>query len=256
MWDDRISLVRAFADAITDRDVEWALELCHREVEFFLPDGAARREPVPRLRRHSQVLQGCRRDLRRMACRGRAAGVRAGQARRDRHVHAHAGQVERTPTHTVANLWEFRDEKLWRATLYRDPAEAVRAIDTRMAARPTKPAVLEVVGGWLLDCRRWRPDDRSGLLWAVCPRDVSTRCRGCSRLAAGEASGEGERVAAARHPYPGHSGPLTARAAAAHTSISRVGRVHIRSSRSAPARRHCQGLPGALHRRHQPAVRP
>jgi hypothetical protein len=23
------------ADAITDRDVEWALELCHREVEFF-----------------------------------------------------------------------------------------------------------------------------------------------------------------------------------------------------------------------------
>ena len=35
MWDDRISLVRAFADALTDRDVEWALELCHREVEFF-----------------------------------------------------------------------------------------------------------------------------------------------------------------------------------------------------------------------------
>ena len=35
MWDDRISLVRAFADALTDRDVEWALELCHPEVEFF-----------------------------------------------------------------------------------------------------------------------------------------------------------------------------------------------------------------------------
>ncbi len=30
-----MSLVRAFADAITDRDVEWALELCHPEVEFF-----------------------------------------------------------------------------------------------------------------------------------------------------------------------------------------------------------------------------
>jgi ketosteroid isomerase-like protein len=27
----------------------------------------------------------------------------------------------------VANLREFRDEKLWRATLYRDPAEALRA---------------------------------------------------------------------------------------------------------------------------------
>jgi ketosteroid isomerase-like protein len=27
----------------------------------------------------------------------------------------------------VANVWEFKDEKLWRATLYRDPAEALRA---------------------------------------------------------------------------------------------------------------------------------
>jgi hypothetical protein len=35
MWDERISVVRAFADAITDRDVEAALELCHPEVEFF-----------------------------------------------------------------------------------------------------------------------------------------------------------------------------------------------------------------------------
>ena len=31
-------------------------------------------------------------------------------------------------TRPVANLWEFRDEKLWRATLYRDPADALRAI--------------------------------------------------------------------------------------------------------------------------------
>ena len=29
----------------------------------------------------------------------------------------------------VANLWEFKDEKLWRATLYRDPAEALRAAE-------------------------------------------------------------------------------------------------------------------------------
>jgi ketosteroid isomerase-like protein len=27
----------------------------------------------------------------------------------------------------VAHLWEFKDEKLWRATLHRDPADAVRA---------------------------------------------------------------------------------------------------------------------------------
>jgi hypothetical protein len=31
-----------------------------------------------------------------------------------------------------------------------------------------------------------------------------------------------------------------------------VGRVHMRRSRSCPARRHCQGLLGALHRRHRP----
>ena len=28
----------------------------------------------------------------------------------------------------LANVWEFKDEKLRRATLYRDPAEALRAI--------------------------------------------------------------------------------------------------------------------------------
>jgi ketosteroid isomerase-like protein len=27
----------------------------------------------------------------------------------------------------LANVWEFKDEKLWRATLYRDPADALRA---------------------------------------------------------------------------------------------------------------------------------
>lgn len=35
MWEERISVVRAFADAITERDVEAALELCHPEIEFF-----------------------------------------------------------------------------------------------------------------------------------------------------------------------------------------------------------------------------
>jgi ketosteroid isomerase-like protein len=28
----------------------------------------------------------------------------------------------------IANVWEFRDEKLWRASLHRDPADALRAI--------------------------------------------------------------------------------------------------------------------------------
>ena len=35
MSDERISRVRAFADAITERDIETALKLCHPGVEFF-----------------------------------------------------------------------------------------------------------------------------------------------------------------------------------------------------------------------------
>jgi len=35
MWDARIRVVAAFADAITERDVGAALELCHPEIEFF-----------------------------------------------------------------------------------------------------------------------------------------------------------------------------------------------------------------------------
>lgn len=27
----------------------------------------------------------------------------------------------------VANVWQFKDEKLWRATLHRNPADALRA---------------------------------------------------------------------------------------------------------------------------------
>ena len=32
-------------------------------------------------------------------------------------------------TQHVANVWEFKDEKLWRAALYRDPADALRATE-------------------------------------------------------------------------------------------------------------------------------
>ena len=35
MWDERIGLVRSFADAITARDLDAALEVCHPEVEFY-----------------------------------------------------------------------------------------------------------------------------------------------------------------------------------------------------------------------------
>jgi hypothetical protein len=58
-----MSLVRAFADAITDRDVEWALELCHAEVESFSLMAQLEASPYRGARGYSQLLQGCRRDL-------------------------------------------------------------------------------------------------------------------------------------------------------------------------------------------------
>jgi hypothetical protein len=61
-----------------------------------LPTGTARGEPVQRVRRHSQVLQG-RRGVGRMASRSRAALLCPGRTRRDRHVHAHARQGQRPP---------------------------------------------------------------------------------------------------------------------------------------------------------------
>ena len=35
MWDERLSLARAFAEAINERDLEATLEVCHPEIEFF-----------------------------------------------------------------------------------------------------------------------------------------------------------------------------------------------------------------------------
>jgi ketosteroid isomerase-like protein len=35
MWEERISVVRGFTDAVTARAVDSALEFCHPEIEFF-----------------------------------------------------------------------------------------------------------------------------------------------------------------------------------------------------------------------------
>jgi ketosteroid isomerase-like protein len=35
MWDERVSTVRRFTDAVTARDIDAALEFCHPEIEFF-----------------------------------------------------------------------------------------------------------------------------------------------------------------------------------------------------------------------------
>ena len=102
MWEERISVVQAFADAITERDLEAAVELCHPEIEFF-----------------SLLAQLEARPFRGFAPDGRVVIVMSTHMR---------GRGSGLPfAERVANVWEFKDEKLWRATLYRDPADALQA---------------------------------------------------------------------------------------------------------------------------------
>jgi hypothetical protein len=100
MWDERISVVRGFADAITERNLERALELCHPDIERD-----EWRVEVEDLRSSHD---------------GRVLIVMSTHMR---------GKGSHLPfAQRVANVWEFKDEKLWRATLYPDPAEGLRAI--------------------------------------------------------------------------------------------------------------------------------
>jgi ketosteroid isomerase-like protein len=128
MWDERISVVRAFADAITERDVDAALELCHPEIEFFSMLGQLEARPFrgyAGIRRYFKEVDatwdewrveveqlvaapdGCVVIVMSTHMRGKESGLPFAQR--------------------VAHLWAFKDEKLWRATLYRDPDEALRA---------------------------------------------------------------------------------------------------------------------------------
>jgi ketosteroid isomerase-like protein len=128
MWDERINVVRAFADAITERDVEAALELCHTEIEFFSLMAQLEASPyrgLAGIRRYFKDIDATwaewRVDVERLlsAADGRVVIVMSTHMR---------GRGSGLPfTQRVANVWEFRDEKLWRATLYRDPADALRA---------------------------------------------------------------------------------------------------------------------------------
>jgi hypothetical protein len=73
MWDERISGVRTFADAITERDFEATLELCHPEIEFFwlmAQVEASRCRGFAGIRRY---FKAHRRDVGGMASPGRAA---------------------------------------------------------------------------------------------------------------------------------------------------------------------------------------
>jgi ketosteroid isomerase-like protein len=130
MWDERISVVQAFADAITERDVEAGLELCHPEIEFFSLMAQLEARPfrgLAGIRRYFDDLDATWEEWRVeveqlvAAPDGRVAIVMSTHMR---GVGSGLPFAER-----VANVWEFKDEKLWRATLYRNPADALRAVE-------------------------------------------------------------------------------------------------------------------------------
>jgi ketosteroid isomerase-like protein len=129
MWDERISALRAFADAISRRDVEATLAVCHPEVEF--PSLMAQLQASP-----YRGYAGIRRYFRDVDADWEEWWIEVEQV-----VPAPDGRMVMVmSTHMrgrgsglpfvehLANVWEFKDEKLWRATLHRDPAEALRAI--------------------------------------------------------------------------------------------------------------------------------
>ena len=128
MWDERISVVRAFADAITRRDLEAALDVCHPEIEFFSTMSQLEASPyrgVEGIRRYFKEIDASwdewRVEVERLLATpdGRVVIVMFTHMR---------GKGSGLPfTQHVANVWEFKNDKLWRATLYKDPADALRA---------------------------------------------------------------------------------------------------------------------------------
>jgi ketosteroid isomerase-like protein len=121
-----------FADAITERDVEAALELCHPEIEFFSLMAQLEASPFrgfAGIRRYFDDLDATWEEWRVeveqlvAAPDGRVAIVMSTHMRGDG---SGLPLAER-----VAHVWQFKDEKLWRATLHRDPADALRAIEAR-----------------------------------------------------------------------------------------------------------------------------
>jgi ketosteroid isomerase-like protein len=130
MWDERINVVQAFADAITERDLEAALECCHPEIEFFSLMAQLEARPYrgfAGIRRYFKDIDATwdewRVDVEQLSAApdGRVVIVMS------THM---CGRGSGLPfTERVANVWAFKDEKLWRATLYRDSAEALRTIE-------------------------------------------------------------------------------------------------------------------------------
>ena len=131
MWEERISVVRAFTDAVTERNLDAALKLCHPEIEFFSLLAQLEARPyrgLAGIRRYFKEIDATWEEWRveveqlLSAPDGRVVIVMSTHMR---------GRGSGLPfVQRVAVLWEFKDEKLWRAGLYRDPADAVRAMRT------------------------------------------------------------------------------------------------------------------------------
>jgi ketosteroid isomerase-like protein len=136
MWDERISVVRAFTDAVTERDIDAALEHCHPEIEFFSLLAQLEARPYrgfAGIRTYFEEIDATwkewRVEIEQLSSTpdGRVVIVMSTHMR---------GKGSGLPfVQRVTAVWEFKDEKLWRATLYRDPADAVRA--TRTPPRET-----------------------------------------------------------------------------------------------------------------------
>jgi ketosteroid isomerase-like protein len=128
---ERIRVVRAFAEAITKRDLEAALDLCHPAIEFFSTMSQLEASPY-------RGFSGIRRYFREIDASWEEWRVEVEQllASPDGRVvivmSTHLrGKGSGLPfVQRTANIWEFKDEKLWRATLYRDPADAMRVISS------------------------------------------------------------------------------------------------------------------------------
>jgi ketosteroid isomerase-like protein len=128
MWDERLSVVRAFTDAVTERDVDAALEFCHPDIEFFSLLAQLEARPYrgfAGIRSYFKEIEATWKEWRveveqlLPAPDGRVAIVMSTHMR---------GKGSGLPfVQRLAAVWEFEDEKLRRATLYRDPADAVRA---------------------------------------------------------------------------------------------------------------------------------
>jgi ketosteroid isomerase-like protein len=135
MWDERIRVVQGFADAITERDLQAALDLCHPEIEFFSLMAQLEASPYrgyAGIRRYFREIDATwdewRVEVERLSATpdGRVVIVMSTHMR---------GVGSGLPfAQRVTNVWEFKDEKLWRATMYRDPAEALRATEAPRTA--------------------------------------------------------------------------------------------------------------------------